>query len=377
MRERHLSRTKVPGATPPSSPRSTPNGAARGTGAREHAVVGQSPATECSCVASAPLRARARAGSWAGAGEHGLARARRADHQEVVPAGRRDLEGPSGLRLSPHFGEVDASTPRGRGSPRSLGRAPTCPAGTRRPRRAWPPRRPEPLDLRRLAPVRGRDHDAVAARRAPRRWPPKGRRASARTRPSRDSSPANAYPTTAGVRGTCAVAASTPTATGRSSPGPSFRRLAGARFTDHAAESAIETGALDGRAHTIARVVHRGAGKAGEDQRRESSPDERLDRDEMSTDAEDGDPHDPSIHPVRTIRRRSDTTRAYHRATERPAVVADRGREGMMGFGLAVIMAFAFAVTNGLHDAANAIATLIATRGARPLPPSSSPRCAT
>ena len=40
----------------------------------------------------------------------------------------------------------------------------------------------------------------------------------------------------------------------------------------------------------------------------------------------------------------------------------------MTGFGLAVIMAFAFAVTNGLHDAANAIATLIATRGARPLP---------
>jgi PiT family inorganic phosphate transporter len=38
------------------------------------------------------------------------------------------------------------------------------------------------------------------------------------------------------------------------------------------------------------------------------------------------------------------------------------------GFGLAVIMAFAFAVTNGLHDAANAIATLIATRAGRPLP---------
>ncbi len=46
----------------------------------------------------------------------------------------------------------------------------------------------------------------------------------------------------------------------------------------------------------------------------------------------------------------------------------DLGARGMTGFGLAVIMAFAFAVTNGLHDAANAIATLIATRGARPLP---------
>jgi PiT family inorganic phosphate transporter len=37
------------------------------------------------------------------------------------------------------------------------------------------------------------------------------------------------------------------------------------------------------------------------------------------------------------------------------------------GFGLAVALAFAFAVTNGLHDASNAIATLVATRAARPL----------
>ncbi len=40
----------------------------------------------------------------------------------------------------------------------------------------------------------------------------------------------------------------------------------------------------------------------------------------------------------------------------------------MTGFDLAVLMALAFAVTNGLHDAANAIATLIATRSGRPLP---------
>ena len=35
---------------------------------------------------------------------------------------------------------------------------------------------------------------------------------------------------------------------------------------------------------------------------------------------------------------------------------------------LAISLAFAFALTNGLHDAANAIATLVATRGARPGP---------
>jgi len=33
---------------------------------------------------------------------------------------------------------------------------------------------------------------------------------------------------------------------------------------------------------------------------------------------------------------------------------------------LAIAFAFAFALTNGFHDAANAIATLLATRGARP-----------
>lgn len=37
-------------------------------------------------------------------------------------------------------------------------------------------------------------------------------------------------------------------------------------------------------------------------------------------------------------------------------------------FVLAVAMALAFALTNGFHDAANAIATLVATRAARPLP---------
>jgi PiT family inorganic phosphate transporter len=34
----------------------------------------------------------------------------------------------------------------------------------------------------------------------------------------------------------------------------------------------------------------------------------------------------------------------------------------------AIVMALAFALTNGFHDAANAIATLVATRAARPLP---------
>ena len=41
---------------------------------------------------------------------------------------------------------------------------------------------------------------------------------------------------------------------------------------------------------------------------------------------------------------------------------------GVTAFILAIVMAIAFALTNGFHDAANAIATLVATRAARPLP---------
>jgi PiT family inorganic phosphate transporter len=39
-----------------------------------------------------------------------------------------------------------------------------------------------------------------------------------------------------------------------------------------------------------------------------------------------------------------------------------------VGLGLAIGIALAFSLTNGFHDAANAIATLVATRGARPGP---------
>ncbi len=38
------------------------------------------------------------------------------------------------------------------------------------------------------------------------------------------------------------------------------------------------------------------------------------------------------------------------------------------GLGIAVVLAFVFALTNGFHDESNSIATLVATRGARPGP---------
>ena len=38
------------------------------------------------------------------------------------------------------------------------------------------------------------------------------------------------------------------------------------------------------------------------------------------------------------------------------------------GLVVAIVLAFGFAFTNGFHDASNAIATLVATRAARPGP---------
>ena len=50
-----------------------------------------------------------------GAGQQGLAAARRPDHQEVVPAGRRHLEGTLGVFLPLHVADVGAVIGRGGG----------------------------------------------------------------------------------------------------------------------------------------------------------------------------------------------------------------------------------------------------------------------
>ena len=164
--------------------------------------------------------------------EHRLARAGWTDHEDVVAACRRDLEGPAGLRLT--------RGPRARstGVPRVLpttGRlrerpAATSLAGTRPPPRARPRRRPR--DRRPGRPRRRsrRDDDAPQVPRVRRRsrptarpgWGPGRPGATARRRtPTRRARPP----------GTCAVAASTPMRDREVRPGPSLRRVPGERFT--------------------------------------------------------------------------------------------------------------------------------------------------
>ncbi len=75
-------------------------------------------------------------------GEHGLAGAGRAHHEDVVTAGGGDLEGAPRRRLAAHLGQIDrAGGGLGRRGRRAAREAPTCRAGSRRPRPASSRRR--------------------------------------------------------------------------------------------------------------------------------------------------------------------------------------------------------------------------------------------
>ena len=95
-------------------------------------------------------------------GEHGLAGARRTDHQQVVAAGRGDLQGPLGRLLTLDIGEVELGAAvlgeHGLGRREHLGALPVVDqrrhmVGRQHRRRAGPGR---------LGPVLGRTHDGAA-----------------------------------------------------------------------------------------------------------------------------------------------------------------------------------------------------------------------
>ncbi len=216
-----------------AAPAATRCGAARGTARSRISPPDSSPATECSCVTS-------NASSRVIVGK--IVASRRAsivlpapgepDHEQVVAAGRGDLQRPAGLCLPANLGQVHAA-----GfdvlRPRDLV------GGGRRPGPAEEGHHllervgadhAQPVDERRLRRVRGGNDDATQAVASRRDRDREHARAWRRDRPASESSPANAQPAT-GSTGTCAEATSTPIATGRSSPGPSLRRLPGDRLT--------------------------------------------------------------------------------------------------------------------------------------------------
>ena len=165
------------------------------------------------------------------AGQHRLAGPRRAGEEQVVAAGGRELEGPTGAFLPADVGEVRLGRRRQCRRRRGARTAPARP----RPEGTPPPRRdarPVPARFRR-EPPRAADSTAQSIRSRPARLAPS---AAARTpptgriRPSRASSPTAAWVARSSDATWC-EAPRTASAIGRSKPEPSLRRSAGARFT--------------------------------------------------------------------------------------------------------------------------------------------------
>ena len=204
-------------------------------------------ARETAVRAAAPIRcatARRCCGSWwfrsppetSAAAEyrppfrqHGLARARRPDHQYIVPARSRYLEGAAGGRLAAHVAKIRrgcGSPARGRirlgGSKLSgsckqrhhFGQMPH--AVTRSPRAPRPP----PPHFRRARS----DWESPGRARTP---PPKARRAPAGSRHRATVRPSSMCWSR---HFTAPMAPRIPMAIGRSKPAPSLRMFAGARL---------------------------------------------------------------------------------------------------------------------------------------------------
>ena len=167
--------------------------------------------------------------------QHGLAGARRPDHEQVVGAGHGDLERALDARLAEHVGEVGVGRRRGRcrsvggvGPARRPGRRRRRAA--RRPRAAWPP---GSTAGRGRGPPRAALAPGTSSARSPRRralCATASTPATGRTAPSSPSSPMAAARGRARSR-LWPVAQSKARAIGRSNAGPSLRTSAGARLT--------------------------------------------------------------------------------------------------------------------------------------------------
>ena len=209
-------------------------------------------------------------------GQHGLARAGRPDHQEVVAPGRGDLERPAPDRLATHVGQVGCG--RGAAGSARAGTSGQC---------AWPrSTRPQvgqrggavdvvPPDQRGLAHVAERHDQPERARwRRPGRSCP-GRGAgtrSARARRRRRGPRLHAG---------CSSPAATrsPTAMGRSSPAPPLRTPDGRQVDRDPAQRPRQAAREHGGAHPVAGLAHRGVGQADDGEAGQPVRDVDLDQD--------------------------------------------------------------------------------------------------
>ena len=216
----------------PPAPPARSCGAAPGTAAREIRPSACSPATLWIRVTSTRLGAgHRRQDRRQPPREHRLAGSRRPLEQQVVAAGRRDLERQHRRGVAAHVGQVGlvgrvAAADRARRAAAAAAR----PSRPRRRRAGSTPRRsrarrraPPPAPRSRGTISRCRPGAARALRRPPARPASRAARrsATARRRPRRQRSAS---------AGTWPLAASTPSASAASNPGPTLRRNAGARL---------------------------------------------------------------------------------------------------------------------------------------------------
>ncbi len=163
---------------------------------------------------------------------HRLAGARRAHHQQVVPARRGDLERPLRVRLAADVGEVRSIAPawQRRAGARVRARDSSGRAGGPR---CWLERADaehlHPARERRLRPRSPRARSSARIRARERPAPPRACRGPAAA-PRRATTPRRPPSPSSASAGTWPLAASTPTAIARSNAGPALRTAAGARL---------------------------------------------------------------------------------------------------------------------------------------------------
>ena len=200
-------------------------------------------------------------------GEHRLAGARRADHQDVVPPGSGHLQGATGLRLPSDLGEVHRVSRRLHRAGR-VGRA-GPPRSTEEPNDLGERRRPhdlQTLDQRRLLGVGGGD-DHAAHPRAPRRdrrrehtWG--GDQSATERELAREHPPLQLGGRHLGHRD------EHPHRHGQVEPRTFLSERPGREVDDHSAQWPLQPRALHRRSDPVASVLNTGSGQAGQRERR-------------------------------------------------------------------------------------------------------------
>ena len=212
-----------------------------------------------------------------------------------MAAGGRDLQRASRLVLAAHLGQVGG----GRG----------LRPGLRRSDRRWPPGSPEepddvldgchadhgePVDLCCLDGVDQRDDDPAeppTRRRDRDRDHTRGREDLALERDLTEED------MTGGGLGWCLPRRHQDAHGDREvEPRTFLPEVAGGEVDHHAAQRPFELRMFHRGSDPIPRILHGGAGEPGHGQRREASPDERLDRDRMAAHPEHGHADHPSVH---------------------------------------------------------------------------------